>query len=116
MQRITFNGQELYERRFNTGTDLAGKPHNVTIAKIDKAEVRPNGQPETKPIIEFKEAKRPFILNIEFAESIAAALGEYEVTNWIGKRITIYPVPVKGKGDTILARKIETKPQTKIND
>ncbi len=105
MQRVTLNGQELYERKYNTGDDLRGKPHNLTIEKVQVETMHPQGQAVRKAAIYFKQAKRPFVLNKQFAESIAQALQEYDTAKWSGRDITIYPVPTRGsKGDTILAR------------
>ncbi len=105
MQRVMMNGQEIYQRRYNTGNDLRGKPHTVTIEKVQVETMHPQGQPVKKVAIYFKQAKRPFVLNKQFAESIAQALGEYDVVKWTGQTITIYPVTThNGKGDTVLAR------------
>jgi hypothetical protein len=111
MQRVTMNGQELYERRYNTGDDLRGKPHTLTIEKVQIETMHPQGQAVRKAAIYFKQAKRPFVLNKQFAESIAQALHEYDTAKWAGQDITIYPVPSRGgKGDTILARLPQTQP------
>jgi hypothetical protein len=111
MQRVTMNGQELYERRYNTGDDLRGKPHTLTIDKVQVETMHPQGQAVRKAAIYFKQARRPFVLNKQFAESIAQALREYDTAKWAGRDITIYPVPSRGgKGDTILARPAQTQP------
>ncbi len=109
MQRVTLNGQELYERKYNTGDDLRGQPHTLTIDKVQVETMHPQGQPVRKAAIYFKQAKRPFVLNKQFAESIAQVLQEYDTSKWGGRDITIYPVPTRGgKGDTILARPAPT--------
>lgn len=111
MKRITYNGQELYQRRFNTGDDLKGKPHTLTITKIEPVTVFTQKGEEHKYAIHFEKASRPFILGKQFAESIGKALGEYDAAKWIGKTITIYPVPTaSGNGNAIFARKPEPKP------
>ncbi len=111
MQRVTMNGTELYERRYNTGDDLRGKPHTLTSEKVQVETMHPQGQPVPKAAIYFKQAKRPFVLNKQFAESIAQALDEYDTAKWSGRDITIYPVPSRGgKGDTILARPAQDQP------
>jgi hypothetical protein len=111
MQRVSMNGQELYERRYNTGDDLRGKPHTLTIEKVQIETMHPQGQAVRKAAIYFKQARRPFVLNKQFAESIAQALQEYDTAKWTGRDITIYPVPSRGgKGDTILARAAQTQP------
>ncbi len=105
MQRVMLNGQELYERKYNTGEDLRGQPHTLTINKVQMETMHPQGQAVRKAAIYFKQARRPFVLNKQFAESIAQALQEYDTAKWGGRDITIYPVPTRGgKGDTILAR------------
>ena len=111
MQRVTINGQELYERRYNTGDDLRGKPHTLTIEKVQVETMHPQGQAVRKAAIYFKQARRPFVLNKQFAESIAQVLHEYDTAKWVGRDITIYPVPSRGgKGDTILARLPQAQP------
>ncbi len=111
MQRVTLNGQELYERKYNTGDDLRGQPHILTIDKVQIETMHPQGQAVRKAAIYFKQAKRPFVLNKQFAESIAQALQEYDTTKWGARDITIYPVPTRGgKGDTILARPASVRP------
>ncbi len=104
MQRVMLNGQELYERKYNTGDDLRGQPHTLTIEKVQIETMHPQGQAVRKAAIYFKQAKRPFVLNKQFAESIAQTLQEFDTAKWSGRDITIYPVPTRGgKGDTILA-------------
>jgi hypothetical protein len=115
MQRVTMNGQEVYERRYNTGDDLRGKPHTLTIEKVQIETMHPQGQAVRKAAIYFKQAKRPFVLNKQFAESIARALQEYNTAKWAGRDITIYPVPSRGgKGDTILARLPQAQPSQPV--
>lgn len=114
MQRVNFNGTELFDRRFNTGDDLKGKAHTLTIIKTEPVMVHTQKGEEQKYAIHFKEAKRPFILNKQFAESIAAALGQFDASKWAMQRITIYPVASRNGGDTVLARKANETPETVV--
>lgn len=113
MQRVTYSGRELYPRRFSTGSDLKGKPHTLTILKVEPVKVfsKQMNKEQEKYAIHFERAQRPFLLGKQLADSIAQALNEYDIANWTGKEITIYPVPSKAGGDMILARKPEPKPE-----
>lgn len=112
MQRITFNGTELFERRFNSADDLRSRPHTLTIARLEPVKVydaRKRAEVD-KIAIHFEKAKRPFILNKEFADSIANALGEFDASQWIGKQVTVYPTPARNGKQTILARAVDDAP------
>lgn len=103
-KRVTFNGHEMFARRFNTAADLQAKAHTVKIIGIEPVTVFVHNQEQQKTAIYFEKAARPFLMGKQLAESIARALGEWEARNWLGQTIEIYPSPTP-VGDQVLARK-----------
>jgi hypothetical protein len=85
---------DMFPRKYANGTDLVG-PTTVTISKLVQEQVhpRPNAEPEAKWILYAKDLPRGFILTRALATGIADALGQ-ETDLWVGKRITLIPVPM----------------------
>jgi hypothetical protein len=90
---------EMFPRKYATGEDLQGKALMLTIAavKAEKMTPQPGSPPVDKYVLYFQEAKKGIVLNRTLAEQIAEIHGQ-ETDDWIGKRITIYPVPMTVAG------------------
>lgn len=96
--------QEMYPRRYASGEDLKGRPVKVTIARVQQEEMRPGGgSPVKKWVIYFRDAQRGVILSRTLAYQIAEALGEDDTSNWPGRRIVLYPVPMTVAGRPVTA-------------
>lgn len=90
---------EMFPRKYATGEDLQGKTLMLTIVgvKAEKMSPQPGSPPVDKYVLFFQEAKKGIVLNRTLAEQIAAIHGP-ETDDWIGKRITIYPLPMTVAG------------------
>lgn len=92
MPKITLQGKDLYPTRYATAQDLGEKTPTLEIERIDiERMTNPRTHEESeKPVIYFRRASRGIVLGKQFAESIAAALGEYDASLWSGKRVQLY--------------------------
>ena len=78
---------ELFPSKYVKHSDLNGKEVAVTIAGLDIEEVGMDN--ETKPVVNFKDAKKGLILNMTNYDAIAEGYGE-ETDGWSGKTIVLY--------------------------
>lgn len=95
---------EIYPRKYATGEDLKGKAYTMTIARVVYEEMHPQpGSPaEKKPVMYMDEAQRGIILGPALARQVAAILGD-ETADWTGKRVTLYPQPMRVAGQDRIA-------------
>ena len=95
---------ELFPRRYARGEDLNGKPVSLTVAHVTIEALHPQpGSPAIdKPVLYFQRATRGVILSPALARQIAALLGD-DTDTWTGKRITIYPEPMRVAGRDCVA-------------
>lgn len=109
---VTFGDELLFPSEFIAAFDLNGKDLTLTIAKIEKPELRlASGGTKKKGVITFKDHPKKFVLNVTNAESIKIVTGERAAEKWVGHRITLYQAKTsspKGIVDCIRVR--ETKP------
>jgi len=92
----------LFPGRFLKAADLKGQDVTVAIKSIAAEEI----DGKEKAVISFEGAKKQMVCNRTNAESIKLMFGR-ETNNWIGKRITLYPLTMKdpfSDGDTIALR------------
>ncbi len=112
MEKVTLRGELLHPSRFVAAADLKGRDTTVTIkeVKTEKVQMKTGGKfvEETKPIIYFTDAKKPFICNKTNADSIAHIYGK-EAEAWTGKRITLYPTRVQCGRETVDAIRVREK-------
>ena len=97
--------------RYATGDDLAGKHISLTIARVvmESMHAAPGTPASDKPVVYFVNAVKGIILTPPLARQIAEILGD-ETDTWTGKRITIYPVPMRVAGIDRIA--IRAQPAT----
>ena len=90
---------DMFPRKYATGSDLKG-PVILTIARVASEKMRPGaGQPEVaKFVLYFDGASRGVVLSRVLAEQIAQAVGSDDTDHWPGKRVTLYPQPMKVAG------------------
>jgi hypothetical protein len=80
-----------------------GKDIEVTIEAYRLGNANDKGK-DGKPItdkafIRLKNVKKELVLNATNAKSIRRALGENEMDDWIGKKVTIYRTTCNAFGD-----------------
>jgi len=91
---------QMFPRKYATGEDLAGKTINLTIKKVTAEAMRPaaGAAEETKYVIYFVEAVKGVILSKTLAEQISEAVSNDETNDWPGKKISLFPQPMKVAG------------------
>jgi len=96
---------QMFPRRFATGEDLQGQPVNLTISKVaqEKMRLQPNAPEVGRWVIYFKEAQKGVILSRTLAYQVGEAVGDEETDHWIGKRVTLYPLPMMVGGKRVTA-------------
>lgn len=74
----------------------------VTITKIEpNVELTLRGGAKKKaPLLHFKGAKKPLVMNRTNGDSIAKIHGK-KPSNWIGKQIVLYVTTTNCKGETV---------------
>ena len=87
---------EMFPSRYVKGQDLQGQAKHVTIARIQPEKMRPNPQsPELEKFVLYTaEGKKGIVLSKTLASQIAEILGSDESDDWIGKKVTFFPVPM----------------------
>jgi len=80
---------ELYPGRFLKAGLFNGQPATFTIKDIAREELEGEKGPEPKIVMSFAETPHPLVLAKVNAVAIKAMFGP-QVTEWIGKRVTLY--------------------------
>jgi hypothetical protein len=93
------NIKELFPRKYANGSDLNGKPYTFTVRTVQLESIQLPGKPaENKPVIYFQEAHRGIILTRALAEQVAEILASPDTDNWQGRKVTIFPLPMRVAG------------------
>lgn len=84
---------------------LRGKAHNMTIESVEPSElVGENGRKDNGHAVKFKETKLPHGFTcMTTKRALATIMGTDDYTQWAGKRVCIYPVEMKVRGQTVQA-------------
>ena len=99
----------LFPSKYLKAGDLRGKDVTVTIADIEpRHELKTERGSEEKPLMSFRGAKKGLVLNKTNAKTIAKLYGP-EVTEWIGKPITLYAAEVPAFGEVVEAIRVRQK-------
>lgn len=103
---------QLFPRKYATGSDLNGKAYTFTVAGVAMEEVHtiPNKPAESKPVLYFKETHKGIILTRPLAMQIAQFLNSTETDSWTGKKIQIYPEPLTVAGQPRIAIRARVAP------
>lgn len=81
--------------------NLKGKDATLTIKRVAAGKVIGEKARETKkPIVEFEETDRKFVLNKTNGKIIAAMYGT-DADKWTGKRVTLYPTTTNMGGEVV---------------
>ncbi len=113
------NVRDLFDNQYLAADDLRGKPWTLTIQSVTKAKLPSGktGKSETRGIVRFDELEakatkdKPamaLVLNRTNAKTIKALYGK-DTSEWIGKRITIYPTTCSSFGKTVDCIRIEAE-------
>lgn len=96
---------EMFPRRYATGDDLQGKAFNLTIERISRERMRPqpNSLEVDRWVAYFKETQKGVVLSRTLAYQIADILGSEDTSDWIGKKITLFPQPMMVAGRNVTA-------------
>ena len=96
---------DIYPRKYATGEDLNGKPVTLVIASIIPETMRPGpgAQPIEKWVVYFERASKGVILSRTLAHQIVDATGQDDTVNWIGQRVTLFPLPMRVAGRDVVA-------------
>ena len=86
----------VFPKKYASGEDLAGKTVSLTVKTVamESMHTAPGTPAESKPVLYFEHAVKGIILNPTLARQIAAILGD-DTDAWTGKRISVYPVPMR---------------------
>jgi hypothetical protein len=84
---------------------LKGKAHNMTIASVEACELTgENGRKDNGHAVTFKETKLPHGFTcMTTKRALATIMGTDDYSLWAGKRVCIFPVEVKVRGQTVQA-------------
>lgn len=119
MSRLEDNDdvRSFYDKRYIYAYDLQGKDVTLTIAKVVRGELQNRQGKEKKPIVYFEGTEKGLGLNATNRETIAAIVGSYNVKEWVGKRVTLFPTTTSfGKQTVDCIRIRPNAPQRKAPD
>jgi hypothetical protein len=107
-QDITGHFQLVYPTEYIKAPDLRGKDVTVTIARVAWENlVMEGGRRDRKAVIHMTNARRVplgkrWVVGKTVLKQIAASVGSPDVSQWIGRQVTMYPTTCKGKaGETM---------------
>lgn len=97
---------KTYLGAWDVPTDKTAEIVSVVAEKLPgvPGEIKPN----KRPVISFKGTEKKLIVNATIGKTIASLYGA-DVTNWIGKKITLYASTTRAKGMEIEC--IRVRPQ-----
>jgi hypothetical protein len=92
----------MFDDKWLKAWDLDGKEFTVIIERVEAGEIedQKRKKKERKPVLWFKGAKKPFMINKTIGKTIATLYGN-EVREWIGKPITLFPTTTSFGNDTV---------------
>jgi hypothetical protein len=96
---------DMFPRRYATGADFNNKPVTLTISRVAIEQMRPQvGAPAVdKYVVFFENAEKGVILSKTLAYQIAEVIGSEETNDWVGHRVTLYPLPMRVAGKQRIA-------------
>lgn len=93
----------FFDRDYIFACDLQGKDVTLTIERVTAGELTAiGGRKSKKPLCFFREGKsrKPLALNSTNCKTIAAMYGS-DTSDWIGKRVTLYPTQTQMGNETV---------------
>jgi hypothetical protein len=106
--------RSMFDRLYLGVWDLCGRDVTVTIAKVVAGDlVAQGGRKSKKPIVFFEKTEKSFPLNKTNMKTIAGMYG-YKASDWVGKRITLFPTQTSFGSETVEAIRVRpTVPKTR---
>ena len=102
--------RSMFDKAYLYSYDLQGKDVTVVIAKVTPGTlVGQKGEKTKKPVLFFRGKEKGLALNITNARTIAAIYGGFNVQDWIGKPITLYPTTTTFGPNTVECIRIRPK-------
>jgi ubiquitin len=95
----------MFPSKYVKGEDLKNKSYTLTIHRVKPEEMRPqpNAPAVSKFVIYFKGAEKGVILSRTLAEQIAEVVGSDDTSDWPGKSVMIYTMPMTVAGKDRIA-------------
>jgi len=95
----------LFPRVWLRAEDLGGRPHVVTIARVDLEDIRQaDGSKRAAAVLTFDGARRRMILNKTQCESLASVCGSGRFADWVGRDVVLEPATAPNGRPTIAIR------------
>lgn len=82
----------LFPSNYIKSIDFQGKDRTVKITAVKAEVLESNKGKKMKPILSLEDSERKWVLNRSNAECLVAMFGR-KTEGWIGKRVTLYPMP-----------------------
>lgn len=103
--------------KYIAGDMLVGRPITLTIDRVEIEEIitPTTGEVTEKPILFFKESRRPLILNKTNAAALAKVFGR-ETNDWTGKAVELFAETVKAFGKVHNAARVRVAKIQKVTD
>jgi hypothetical protein len=97
---------------FFRATDLSGKRLPLTIAGVEKREMRDG---KMKPVVVFVEDPRGLVLNVENRSALIDRFGR-ETDGWVGKQVTLLARRVRGPNGPTQGIRLADGPTSEVLD
>lgn len=99
----------LFKSDYVGAWDLKGDTE-VTIEKVLESEelIGEGGKKDYKPVILFQGKKKKWVLGKTNAKSVGKLLGN-DITEWPGKKITLYPTTCQAFGEMVECIRVREK-------
>lgn len=100
----------LTDRDFLGACDLQGRDVTVTISRVEQGTLARAGssKKERKPVLSFQGKDKRFVLNNTNGKTLETLYGS-DYSQWIGKRVTLYPTTTRFGKDTVDCIRIRPK-------
>lgn len=99
------NIDQAFPSKYIKESDLAGRSHQLQIAKLQPEDVGTPDKPARKLVVYFAGAQKGLVLNRTNAEAIAIVHGR-ETDAWIGRTIELYPATAFFQGRNVPAIRV----------
>src|SRR6185312_16828420 len=101
----------LYPGRFLKAADFRGKDVTLTIKSVRIEKLVGEKGEKVKGIVAFEERPKELVLNRTNGLCIKAMFGR-ETDGWVGKKVTLWPAPMKDSftGEDIIAIRVRGSP------
>lgn len=107
--KVTLGGELLFPNDYVSAVEFKGRDVTLTITDVQREELRiRGGKSEVKPVVYFRETPKKLVCNKTNADSIAIMYGN-EASEWIGKRVTLYPTKTQCGRETVDCIRVREK-------